>query len=260
MNPLADVAAVLSGSTVGFSLGLVGGGGSILAVPLLLYVVGVGEPHLAIGTSAVAVSANAFANLANHGRRGNVAWHCAAVIAVGGIFGAALGSEGGKYVEGQELLLLFAIVMIVVGVAMLRRKDSTGAVPKRLTPIIVARLAGAGFAIGAVAGFFGIGGGFLIVPGLVFAAGLPMLKATASSLLAVGTCALTTAVSYALSGLVDWPVAAEFIAGGIVGGMLGIWAATRLAHHKRALTRLFAGIIFAMAAYMMYRSAVLLAS
>ena len=71
-----------SGSLVGFSLGLVGGGGSILAVPLLIYLVGVADPHVAIGTSAIAVAANAAANLANHVRAGNVKWRCASVFAL----------------------------------------------------------------------------------------------------------------------------------------------------------------------------------
>src|SRR5687767_15983561 len=97
-----------SGSLVGFTLGLVGGGGSILAVPLLVYVVGVTNPHVAIGTSAVAVAANAAANLANHARAENVKWRCALVFAVAGVAGAFLGSSLGKTVDGQKLLALFA--------------------------------------------------------------------------------------------------------------------------------------------------------
>jgi uncharacterized membrane protein YfcA len=84
--------AVLSGGGVGFSLGLIGGGGSILAVPLLLYVVGVSNPHVAIGTSALAVAVNAFGNLIGHWRAGSVKWPCAATFALSGIVGAAIGS------------------------------------------------------------------------------------------------------------------------------------------------------------------------
>jgi uncharacterized protein len=91
--------AVLSGGAVGFSLGLIGGGGSILAVPLLLYVVGIGDAHVAIGTSALSVAANAFANLIGHWRAGNVKWSCAATFAVAGIIGAAIGSTLGKLVK-----------------------------------------------------------------------------------------------------------------------------------------------------------------
>ena len=85
---ISDVLAVLSGGLVGLTLGLVGGGGSILAVPLLLYVVGVQDPHVAIGTSALAVSVNAFANLIAHSRAGNVKWPCAVVFGLSGVAGA----------------------------------------------------------------------------------------------------------------------------------------------------------------------------
>ena len=117
---------MLSGGAVGFSLGLIGGGGSILAVPLLLYVVGIGDPHVAIGTSALSVAANAFANLLGHWRAGNVKWPCAATFALAGILGAAIGSTIGKLVDGQQLLFLFALAMIVVGVAMLRPRAAAG--------------------------------------------------------------------------------------------------------------------------------------
>jgi uncharacterized membrane protein YfcA len=99
-----EALAVLSGGAVGFSLGLIGGGGSILAVPLLLYVVGITDPHVAIGTSALAVAANAFANLLGHWRAGNVKWACAANFALAGIVGAAMGSTLGKLIDGQQLL------------------------------------------------------------------------------------------------------------------------------------------------------------
>ena len=123
---MQPILAILSGSIVGFSLGLIGGGGSILAVPLLLYVVGVPDPHVAIGTSALAVSANAFANLIQHARAGNVKWPCAAVFALSGVAGAFLGSAAGKAIEGEKLLVLFAIVMVLVGVTMLRDRPSEG--------------------------------------------------------------------------------------------------------------------------------------
>ena len=115
-----------SGSLVGFSLGLVGGGGSILAVPLLIYLVGVSDPHVAIGTSAIAVAANAAANLANHARAGNVKWRCASVFSIAGVAGAFLGSTLGKVVEGQKLLALFAIVMMVVAALMLKGGSGVG--------------------------------------------------------------------------------------------------------------------------------------
>ncbi len=100
MEPLQSVLALASGSVVGFTLGLVGGGGSVLAVPLLVYLVGVTNPHVAIGTSAVAVAANALLNLVNHGRAGAVKWRCAAVFTVAGVLGAFVGAWFGRQVDG----------------------------------------------------------------------------------------------------------------------------------------------------------------
>ena len=124
MTLLEVLPAVGSGSLVGFTLGLVGGGGSILATPLLLYVVGVANPHVAIGTSALAVSVNAFANLASHAHKGHVRWRCAAVFAAVGTLGTILGSSLGLVVDGRHLLFLFGLVMVVVGLLMLLPRKS----------------------------------------------------------------------------------------------------------------------------------------
>ncbi len=253
-----ELLAVLSGSLVGFSLALTGGGGSILAVPLLLYVVGVPSAHVAIGTSALAVAANAFVNLVGHARAGTVKWRCAVVFAAAGSFGAAIGSTVGKLVDGQRLLLVFAFVMIAVGAAMLRPRASGGNPAVRLNGPIAARLAAVGMGAGTISGFFGIGGGFLIVPGLMLGSGMPILNAIGSSLVSVGVFGLTTAVNYARSGLIDPRLAAEFIVGGAVGGVLGLKIAVRLASHRRSLTLLFAGVIFAVAAYMLVHTALTL--
>jgi uncharacterized membrane protein YfcA len=248
-----EALAVLSGGAVGFSLGLIGGGGSILAVPLLLYVVGITDPHVAIGTSALAVAANAFANLLGHWRAGNVKWACAATFALAGIVGAAMGSTLGKLIDGQQLLFLFALAMIAVGVAMLRPRAAAGKEDIRITAWMAVRLTAIGLVVGAVSGFFGIGGGFLIVPGLMLATGMPILYAIGSSLFSVGSFALTTAINYALSGLIEWVIALLFIAGGVAGGYVGMRAAVSLAANRRRLTFVFAGIIFAVATYMLVR-------
>lgn len=251
---LQDALAAGSGGLVGFTLGLVGGGGSILAVPLLVYLVGVRDPHVAIGTSAVAVALNAAANLFAHARAGAVKWRCAAVFAGSGVLGAAAGAWLGRQVDGEKLLALFALLMIVVGVSMLRRKagDETSAVA--LDRENFPRLAGVGLGAGALSGFFGIGGGFLIVPGLMLATGMPIRNAMASSLLAVSAFGVTTAASYALAGKVDWRIAAVFVAGGVLGGLAGTAASRRLDRRRGALNTLFAGLIFVVAAYVLYRS------
>ena len=256
MSAVAAVLAIFSGSLVGLSLGLIGGGGSILAVPLMAYVVGL-PPHAAIGTSAVAVGASALANLAGHARAGTVKWPCATVFAVSGVAGAAIGAQIGKRVDGQALLAAFGVLMIVVAALMLRPRrighnaevHLTRASARRLLP----SLAGTGFAVGVLSGFFGIGGGFLIVPGLISATAMPLLNAIGSSLLSVSAFGATTAVSYAASGLVEWRVAGLFILGGLAGGYAGIEAAKALAGRKRMLAIVFSAVVAVVGLYVTAR-------
>ena len=120
------ILGALSGVLVGFTLGLVGGGGSILAVPLMVYLVGVPQPHVAIGTAALAVAANAAVGLANHSRAGNVRWPCGATFAAAGVVGALAGSTLGKSFDGEKLLFLFALLMVVIAGVMLLRRGQAG--------------------------------------------------------------------------------------------------------------------------------------
>nr|WP_225444430.1 sulfite exporter TauE/SafE family protein [Pseudomarimonas arenosa] len=245
--------ALLSGSLVGFSLGLIGGGGSILALPLLVYVVGVQDPHLAIGTSALAVAANATGGLYQHARHAHVRWSVVGVFAAAGVFGAWLGSSLGKTVDGQHLLLLFALLMLLVAGLMLRHRHYPGRDQAEWNGRTLRRLSLTGLAVGGMAGFFGIGGGFLIVPSLMYAAGLPILLAIGSSLLAVTAFGLTTAINYARAGWIDWPLALLFILGGLAGSRLGSAVARRLSLSRGRLNTIFAGVIAMVAAYMLYR-------
>jgi uncharacterized membrane protein YfcA len=243
----------LSGVLVGFALGLVGGGGSILAVPLMVYLVGVKNPHVAIGTSALAVAANAATGLFQHARSGDVRWRCGLMYAGAGIVGALGGSTLGKSFDGQKLLFLFALLMLVVGALMLRTRKSLGTPDVRLNRQNAPRLIGYGLGTGMFSGFFGIGGGFLIVPGLIASTDMMMINAVGTSLVAVTAFGLTTAANYALSGLVDWLLAGVFIGGGLVGGLAG----TRLSHRLSAggqLKTVFALLIFVVAFYMLYKS------
>ncbi len=246
-------AAVGSGGIVGFMLGLLGGGGSILATPLLLYVVGVAQPHVAIGTGALAVSVNAFANFASHAIKGHVWWRCAAVFSALGVLGALAGSSLGKAMDGDRLILLFGILMVVVGALMLKPRKPTSAENRPVNLRMCLVTAAVALVAGAASGFFGIGGGFLIVPGLMLATGMPMINAIGTSLLSVGAFGLATALNYAASGLVDWWLAAEFIGGGVAGGLLGMMLATRLSAYKNILNRMFAALIFVVAGYIFYR-------
>ena len=268
------LAAVGSGALVGFILGLLGGGGSILATPLLLYAVGVTSPHVAIGTGALAVSINAMAGFLLHALKGHVWWRCSLVFAGIGAIGALAGSGLGKAIDGRALLVFFGLLMLVVGALMLRPKKGTE--DQRLTdrtliaqgptnlrsadlrPVdlpMCLRTAAVALLAGFASGFFGIGGGFLVVPALIFATGMPTLNAVGTSLLPVAAFGLATAVNYSISGLVDWPLAAMFIGGGFFGGAAGMLLARRLARYKGLLDRLFAALVFLVAIYILYQSA-----
>jgi uncharacterized membrane protein YfcA len=254
ISMMQGVLGLASGALVGFSLGLVGGGGSILAVPLMVYVVGVSDAHVAIGTSAAAVAANAAMNLSNHARGGSVRWSCALVFAGAGIAGAFAGSIAGKMIDGQKLLALFALLMLVIAALMLKTRSRIGVADARMswdnTPAVV----GLGLATGTLAGFFGIGGGFLIVPALMLATGMSIMNAISSSLVAVTAFGLTTAASYAWSGLISWQLAGLFVAGGLAGGLIGTRSAQLLAGRRGALNIVFAVVIIAVALYMLARN------
>ena len=254
MAELHYLLGALSGVLVGFTLGLVGGGGSILAVPLMVYLVGVKSPHLAIGTSALAVAANALAGLWNHARERNVNWRCGLAFALAGIFGALGGSTLGKNFDGERLLFLFAVLMLFVAVAMYRGRGDTGIEGVTCDRENLPRVLTFGAATGALSGFFGIGGGFLIVPALVASTAMPIYRAVGTSLIAVTAFGLTTAANYAFSDMIDWLLAGAFIGGGIIGTGLGAMAARRLSASKGRLNTLFAGLIALVALYMLYRN------
>jgi hypothetical protein len=258
LSTTQSLLGLASGALVGFSLGLVGGGGSILAVPLMVYVVGVGEPHVAIGTSAIAVAANAAVNLSNHARGGTVIWSCALVFAAAGVVGAFAGSILGKMLDGERLLALFALVMLVIAMLMLKTRTRVGLPDVKMSLTNSPAILGLGLATGTLSGFFGIGGGFLIVPALMLATGMPIMNAVSSSLVAVTAFGLTTAASYAWSGLVSWGLAALFIAGGIAGGLGGTRSARHLSERRGALNIVFAVVIILVALYMLARNLSLL--
>jgi uncharacterized membrane protein YfcA len=243
-----------SGVLVGFSLGLVGGGGSILAVPLMVYVVGVPDAHVAIGTSAIAVAANAAVNLSNHARGGTVRWSCALTFAAAGIVGAFAGSIFGKMLDGQKLLALFALLMLVIAMLMLKTRSRVGLPDVQMNWTNMPAIVGLGLATGTLSGFFGIGGGFLIVPALMLATGMSILNAVSSSLVAVTAFGLTTAASYAWSGLISWGLAGLFVAGGIAGGLIGTRLAQLASTRRGALNTVFAAVIIAVALYMLARN------
>lgn len=250
--------AILSGGIVGFVLGLIGGGGSILALPLLVYLVGYeGDPHTAIGTTALAVAASALANMLHHRRNGNVRLALGLWFAVPGVAGVLIGARLGLLTPGDRLLFLFALLMLVVAWRLARQTDDD-APPAHHTRLPEGRrfrrrvVVPAGFLVGGLSGYFGIGGGFLIVPALLWAADLDMKQAVGTSLVAVAIFGLSTATRYGFAGKLDLPVAGLFIAGGVASGIAG----TALAHRlpRKALRHLFASVLVVVAAYMAVRN------
>ena len=248
------IAVVLGGAVVGFLLAVFGGGGSVLAAPVLLYLGGVTDAHVAVGTASAAVAANAALNLLGHWRGGRIKWPCATVFAIAGLAGSFAGSSLAKLISGQQLLLAFAFAMAAIGLSMFRKPKSEGDPDVHISMKLVARLAPLGLLTGLAAGFFGIGGGFLIVPGLMLATGMTMANATSSSLLSVALFGAATSFNYALTGQVDWTLAGWLLLGGAVGGVAGLFAAKRLAGHASLARSLFAGMIILVAIYVAWRS------
>lgn len=248
------VAIVLGGVLVGFLLAVFGGGGSVLAAPVLLYLGGVTDAHVAIGTASAAVAANALFNLIGHWRGGHIKWPCAIVFAIAGLAGSFAGSSLAKMISGQHLLLAFAVAMAAIGVSMLRKPRTEGNPDIHLNPAILMRLAPLGLLTGFAAGFFGIGGGFLIVPGLMLATGMTMASATASSLLSVALFGAATSANYALTGQVDWALAGLLLLGGAAGGITGLFVAKGLSTRVGLARTLFAVLILAVAAYVAWRA------
>ena len=255
VEPIAIFLSAFSGVAVGFTLGLIGGGGSVLAVPLLLYVVGVKDIHAAIGTSALAVGVIASINLIGHKRKGNLKIKQGLAFAIPGLFGTILGAQIGLWTPSDNLLLFFAIFMGLVGILMLRKKATRHDIAQSVNPTVIIskkNIPISGFFVGILAGYFGIGGGFLIVPSLMHFGGLSIIEAIGTSLISVSAFGLTTATSYFIAGNVDVQIVALFVIGGAIGGILGIKLTDKIS--KKVLTKIFAVLLFVIAGYIVLRS------
>lgn len=247
-------ATLASGALVGLLLTAFGGGGSVLATPLLLYVVGVRDAHVAIGVSAAGVAANAALGLAGQARAGRVKWPCAALFSVFGFAGSFAGASIAKRLPPGPLLAVFGLAMGAVAVAMWLPRRSEGDPAVHLDRRLALRLAPAGAVTGLAAGFFGIGGGFLIAPALMAATDMTLANAAASSLLSVTVFGAATAASYAASGYVDWPLAGVLVAGGAIGMAAGLPLSKRLAARAHLARRIFAGFILLVAIYVVWKA------
>ncbi|MCY0860420.1 MAG: sulfite exporter TauE/SafE family protein [Sulfolobaceae archaeon] len=265
--------SIVSGVLVGFSLGLIGGGGSILAIPLLLYFVGLanGIPpkspeytyivHLTLGTTALAVGLNAYINSFMHWRRGNVKLLEGGLFAIPGVVGDVLGVYVSHLTRGAIILFLFSFLMIAVAIKMWNSKCNPKTVENSVNSskqghlslrqrVRLERVIPVGFAVGFASGYFGIGGGFLVVPGLLFSTGVDMLKAVGTSLLAVGTFGVVGAATYAVYGDIDIIISLLYLVGGIGGGYAGSTIASKMP--RQTLRKVFAIIIILVAIYQAY--------
>jgi uncharacterized membrane protein YfcA len=230
------------GIAIGILLGLVGGGGSILAVPVLVYVLD--QPvHEATTESLFVVGAAALVGAADHARVGTVRIKTAVPFGLAGAAGAIGGSALNRLVGGDGILLAFAALLLLAASAIQRQQPAH---PKPVRHRHVYLRAGAtGLLTGVLTGFFGVGGGFLIVPALVLLLGLPITLAVGTSLAIIALTSASALAAHLASGGVDWTIATAFAAAAIAGALLGRRLGGRL--DQRRLTSLFAAVLVGVA-------------
>jgi len=204
---------------VGVALGLLGGGGSILTVPLLAYVAGM-EAKQAIATSLLVVGTTSVVAAVSHARAGRVQWRTGLVFGVAGMVGAYGGGLLARFIPGSVLLIGFAVMMVATAIAMLRgRKDVGPAEPGHRIP--VPKVIVEGLVVGLVTGLVGAGGGFLVVPALALLGGLPMPIAVGTSLVVIAMKSFAGFAGYLSSVSIDWKVAGMVTAAAVVGALVG---------------------------------------
>jgi len=236
---------------VGVSLGLMGGGGSILTVPILTYVLDM-PPHEAIAASLFIVGVTSIAGMASHARAGRVRWKTGAVFGLAGMAGAFAGGILGGFISGTLLMVLFAVMMTLTALAMIRGRRPTAsdtAQGSTTTTLPLARVLGDGFLVGIATGLVGAGGGFLIVPALNLLGGLPMTVAVGTSLLVIVMKSFAGFAGYLFSTHIDWPVVLTFTAIAIAGSFLGTLIAGRIP--ERALRKAFGFFVLAMGVFVL---------
>ncbi|MCX2715181.1 sulfite exporter TauE/SafE family protein [Mycolicibacterium sp. J2] len=251
--------ALALGAVIGVLLGLLGGGGSILAVPALVYVLGLGIEQ-AIPMSLIVVGTASAVGVLPKIRAGQVQWRLAAVFALAGIPATFIGSLIGKQLPQSVLLLGFAAVMVLAGVRMLQENASTGTACKIGDSGInwrrcASRSIPAGFVVGLLTGLFGVGGGFLIIPALVLMLGVEMPVAIGTSLVIIVVNSAAGILSHLSGTSIDWTIAAAFVGTAIIGSLIAGHLGTRLDH--RRLQHWFAYLVFAVAAYVLVDTLVL---
>lgn len=227
---------------VGVSLGLLGGGGSILMVPLLAYVAHL-DAKQAIATSLLVVGVTSLVGVISHARAGRVRWRAGLLFAAAGMTGAYAGGLLSGFLPGPLLLAGFAAVMITAAIAMLRGRSDADPDPAHRTPVAKTLLEG--LAVGLVTGLVGAGGGFLVVPALALLAGLPMQVAVGTSLIVIAMNSFAGLAGHLTAGQVDWRLAGMVTAAAVVGAVVG--ARLNAIVNPNALRTAFAWFVLAMA-------------
>jgi uncharacterized membrane protein YfcA len=239
---------------IGLLLGLLGGGGSVLMVPMLVYVAGL-DPKEAIGTSLLVVAVTSLVAMLGHARHGRVCWKTGLVFATSGMVGAYGGGRGAAYLPGGVLLLLFAGVMLATAVAMLRGRNEGAAQTgkERLCPREVPALAILfdGLLVGGLTGLVGAGGGFLVVPALNLLGGLAMHAAVGTSLFVITLNSCAALFAYFSHALIRLELALPVAAAAVVGSLLGGVAAARV--RGASLRRGFGAFVALIGGFLLYR-------
>lgn len=252
------------GFVIGLSLGALGGGGSILAIPALVYGAGQGAKP-ASATSLILVAITSAIGLLPHWRAGRVRWGAGLLFGLAGSGAALLGGWMASGVNGDLLLLLFSGVMVAAAVMMWRRARpgsthvaTTGSAVITVDAGTVVKVLVAGSVVGMLTGFFGVGGGFVIVPMLVLALGFSMPEAVGTSLVVIIINSMVALTTRLKAGNVEWKVVVPFV----VASLLGVLVGSHLAGKRdaKALQRWFVGLLVIVAVYTAIRSAVALAS
>lgn len=207
---------------IGVSLGLLGGGGSIMTVPILLYVFNL-PARQAIATSLLVVGTTSAAALIPHARAGRVQWRTGAIFGATSMVGAYLAGRVASHIPAAALILAFGVMMVITAIAMMRGRKSNGDAevshePKHLP---IGKIIAEGLVVGAVTGLVGAGGGFLVVPALVLLGGLPMGVAVGTSLLVIAMKSFAGFAGYLSSVSIPWSIAGMVVAAAMVGSVIG---------------------------------------
>ena len=243
------LAAAPFGLAIGLTMGALGGGGAVLAVPILVYVLGQ-DPHPATTASLAVVAAGALGGGIGQIDRDQVCWPQVAVFAPVAVLGAIAGTLANEGVGGSALLIAFGVVMLAASVFMWRRADAPDNPDATCPPLRRARTAGAALAVGAATGFFGVGGGFLVVPMLALALRFPLRRAIGTSLVIVAFVSLVALLAHlARDADIDAALTLAMAAGCAVGGFAGSRLGTRVP--RATLGHAFSVLVALVAVYVL---------